>query len=153
MKINSIVFYVLMAISLVVVALFCFSDSKAVVYNNVSFEEPNQTSTFLIWTYVLFGLACLATLAAACISFVNNSRKDPKNAIKTVVVFVSLALLLLITYMIGDGSELEIIGYTGTDNKDPFWLKLSDMCLYSTYVLLFIGAFAAIAGNFVKKIK
>jgi hypothetical protein len=67
-------------------------------------------------------------------------------------VFVSLIVLLLVTYLIGDGSEMEIMGYEGTDNKDPFWLKVTDMCLYSTYALLFIGALAALLGGFFKKI-
>jgi hypothetical protein len=47
---------------------------------------------------------------------------------------------------------MEIMGYEGTDNKDPFWLKVTDMCLYSTYALLFIGALAALLGGFFKKI-
>lgn len=142
-----------MAISIVVIALFCFCDTTPVVYNGEPFEEPNQTSTFLIWSYILFALAAVATIVSAIISFSINFSKDKASALKTGVVFVSLILLLGITYAIGDGSELPIVGYEGTDNKDPFWLKITDMCLYSTYVLLFIGAFAAIAGGFLKKIK
>lgn len=152
MKVNSIVFYVLAAISLIIIALFCLGGSEEVIYNKEKFDEPVNTSMFLFWTYALVGLVCLATIFSAGSSFFINLQKNPQNAIKTAVVFLSLLVLLLVTYLIGDGSEMAILGYEGTDNKDPFWLKVTDMCLYSTYTLLFIGALAALLGGFFKKI-
>lgn len=121
------------------------------VYNKESFEEPVNTSMFLFWTYALVGLVCLATVFSAAQSFYINSKKDVKNAIKTAVVFISLIVLFVVTFAIGDGTKMTILGYEGTDNEDWTWLKITDMCLYSTYALLFIGALAALIGGFFKK--
>jgi len=46
---------------------------------------------------------------------------------------------------------MNIPGYDGTDNV-PFWLKLTDMFLYSIYILLFVTIVAIIASGIKKKI-
>jgi hypothetical protein len=44
-------------------------------------------------------------------------------------------VLLGVTYTIGDGTPLNMIGYDGTENV-PFWLKITDMFLYTIYFMI-----------------
>jgi hypothetical protein len=49
----------------------------------------------------------------------------------------------------GSDEPLTIPGYSGTDNV-PFWLKITDMFLYSIYIL-FAGTVLAIIFSSIKK--
>ena len=46
---------------------------------------------------------------------------------------------------------MQIQGYSGTDNV-PFWLKITDMFLYSIYILLFVTVVAIIVSGIKKKL-
>jgi len=51
----------------------------------------------------------------------------------------------------GSGTPMNIPGYEGTDNV-YFWLKLTDMFLYSIYILLFVTVVAIIVSGIKKKL-
>ncbi|MBZ4674938.1 MAG: hypothetical protein JG772_627 [Dysgonamonadaceae bacterium] len=55
----------------------------------------------------------------------------------SLLVIIALAALFGITYTLGSGTPLNIVGYTGPDNV-PGTLKMTDMWIFSIYVMLML---------------
>ncbi len=99
----------------------------------------------------MLGLAVAATLLAAVFQFGAAFKDSPANAVKSLLGLVLLVAVLGISWAMGDSTTLQIPGYSGTDNV-PFWLKLTDMFLFSIYALLLITIVAIIASGIKKKL-
>ena len=67
------------------------------------------------------------------------------------IILLLLVVVLIVAWSMGDGTPMQIPGYSGTDNV-PFWLKITDMFLYSIYILLFVTIVAIIASGIKKKL-
>ena len=76
---------------------------------------------------------------------------EEANAIKSLLGLVLLVVVLVVAWSMGDGTPMQIQGYSGTDNV-PFWLKITDMFLYSIYILLFVTVVAIIVSGIKKKL-
>ena len=101
--------------------------------------------------YVLFGLAVAATIIAAVFQFGAALKDNPAGAIKSLLGLVLLVVVLVVAWAMGDGTPMNIPGYDGTDNV-PFWLKLTDMFLYSIYILFGATVLAIIFSSIKKKL-
>ena len=64
--------------------------------------------------YVLFGLAIAATVIAAVFQFGAALKDNPANAIKSLLGLVLLAVVLIVAWAMGDGTPMQIPGYSGT---------------------------------------
>ena len=85
---------------------------------------------FIIWAYILFGLAALLSLVFPLYFFVQN----PKNALKTLLGIALMGAVALFGYVLADPTPI----YTPTN--DPNFsitnvLVLTDTGLIATYVL------------------
>ena len=151
-KVSYYALYAMFAIILIVLGLFYLGGDAqgADVIAGVDPEmwQPANTNALLMLIYGLFGLAVAATVVAAVFQFGAALKDSPANAIKSLVLLV---VVLVIAWAAGDGTPMNIPGYDGTDNV-PFWLKLTDMFLYSIYILLFVTIVAIIASGIKKKI-
>ncbi len=154
-RISYYVLYAMFAIILIVIGLFLF---RRKCYRRCSdcgvdpeMWQPAQTDALLYLMYVLFGLAIAATVVAAIFQFGAALKDSPAAAIKSLLGLVLLVVVLVVAWAMGDGTPMQIPGYSGTDNV-PFWLKLTDMFLYSIYILLFVTVVAIIASGIKKKI-
>ena len=147
--------YAMFAIILIVMALFFFGGNATgdAVIAGVDPEmwQPAQTDSLLYLMYALFGLAVAATVLGAIFQFGAALKDNPANAIKSLLGLVLLAVVLIVAWALGDGTPMQIPGYSGTDNV-PFWLKLTDMFLYSIYILLFVTVVAIIVSGIKKKL-
>lgn len=65
---------------------------------------------------------------------------------------ILLVVLLVATYSAGSDQPLVIPGYSGTENV-PFWLKLTDMFLYSIYIMMGILVLLILGFGITKKFK
>ena len=124
-KIVKIFSWILMGVSALVALLF---------YTNSISEAP-----YIIWAYVLVGLASAMALVFPIIYFVNN----PKNAIKALVGIGALGLIFLIGYLVADTTPI----VTATSELDPNFsdptvLRLADTGLIMTYILMFVAVLA-----------
>lgn len=63
-----------------------------------------------------------------------------------------LAVIILIAYAMSDGTPLNIVGYTGTDNV-PSHLMFSDTILYTMYFLFGGAIVAIIATELLRKVR
>lgn len=145
-KISTWVLYVMMAISAVVIVVFYAGGS---IDPEAEMLTPVYTDYLLNWMYALVGLGILCTVVFSLLNFVMTLIHNPKDAIQRVIVIAVCCGVLYGAWSLGDGTPLNIPGYEGTENVE-FWLKLTDMFLYTIYLLLG-GAIAAIAVSSVAK--
>ena len=141
-KTSSYTFLALVAISVIVFALFLFGGSELdMKYNKVY----AYTDVLIYWTYALGILSVVTVLFFAVKDFIAELSASPSGALKKIAGPIALVVLLLVTYAIGDTTPLKLNEEAQRFNA-PFWLKFSDMWIYSVYVLLFLTIVAAIAG-------
>ena len=62
-----------------------------------------------------------------------------------------LAVVMIVAWSMGSGEQMNIPGYSGTDNV-PFWLKVTDMFLYTIYFLLGATVLAMLFSSIKKKL-
>ena len=75
-KISKITLWVLIGITIVVMALFLLVGYDNKYEENPNFNDPQLTDLLIVWTYILIGAACVATIGAVIYGFVNGSNKS-----------------------------------------------------------------------------
>ena len=141
-KTSSYTFLALVAISVIVFALFLFGGSELDMKDNKVYA---YTDVLIYWTYALGILSVVTVLFFVVKDFIAELAASPSGALKKIAGPIALIVLLLVTYAIGDTTPLKLNEEAQRFNA-PFWLKFSDMWIYSVYVLLFLTIVAAIAG-------
>ena len=141
-KTSSYTFLALVAISVIVFALFLFGGSELDKKDNKVYA---YTDVLIYWTYALGILSVVTVLFFVVKDFIAELAASPSAALKKIAGPIALIVLLLVTYAIGDTTPLKLNEEAQRFNA-PFWLKFSDMWIYSVYVLLFLTIVAAIAG-------
>ena len=135
-KVSYYVFYVCIALILVVLGMFF-----GVGYNETNaagLVEPANTPALMYLMYGMFAVTVIATRIGAIAQFGGALKDNPKGAVKSLLGLILLVVLLIVTYNIGS-SETVVLG-DGSEYSDVTMLKVSDMLLYSTYVLFGIAA-------------
>ena len=111
-KVSYYVFYVCVALILVVLGMFYgvgYGETNA-----AGQVEPANTPALMYLMYGMFAVTVIVTLIGAIAQFGGALKDNPKGAIKS------------------------LLG--GVVYSDTMWLKITDMFLYSTYVLAIIAA-------------
>jgi len=90
-----------------------------------------RTDMVLIWSYILLILTAIAALVFPLVTVFTNT----KALVRLVGVLAGAAILILISYLLASDNPINIIGYTGTANRDPGTLKMVDTTLFVTYML------------------
>ena len=154
-KVSYYVLYALLAIILVVLGLFFFGgDAQGeAVLMGVDHEmwQPANTDTLLYLVYALLGIAIVATVVGFLFQFGTALKDSPVAALKSLLGVVLLVVVMVVAWSMGSDKPLNIPGYDGADNV-PFWLKVTDMFLYTIYFLLGATLVAMILGGIKKKI-
>jgi len=128
-KIISIILYVLMGISLVLVIMFYFGKVVPGT-EGTNMEEPVITGKILIWAAIL----TILTVGLAVIFPIMHLISNPKSAKQFLFVLLGVAILIFIAYSLASNEVLEIPGYIGKDNV-PGTLKFVGTGLILTYIL------------------
>ena len=152
---SGLVLTVMLVISLVIFGLFFWGGETPMdqrVVADPSLSEPLYTDAILYWNYVLFVLGVIAMLVGALYKFGSTFVDSPKAALKSLVGLIALVLVLVITWAIGDSTPLVMPGYEGTENV-PFWLKISDMFLYTIYIQVVVMILLMLGFGITKKFK
>ena len=147
--ITQVLYWALLAISVLLIVLFYVKNGDI----NPDDPFPKQMTDFggilnifIIWTYILIGLAVFVTL----IFPIGNMIVNPKSGLKTLISIVIVAALLFVGYQLASDVELILPGYTGNDNV-PEILKLTGMGIYMMYFMLG-GAILAMVYSSISKI-
>ena len=122
-------------VSVIVLAMFYLGGVVDPAAEN---KEPVNTS--LLLCLVLFGI----------MQFFSTLKTKPKAALGSLVVLIAFVVLLGVTYAMGDATPLPGINVDSAQFNTAGWLKVSDMWIYSTYVLLGLSVLAMIAGSLKK---
>lgn len=117
MKYLSIVRYVLIVVSVIVVLLPFITSTGAV----------QDVDAMLQWTYAMIGI----TVASVIILPLFNLAKNPKAAVRSFVGILIVGVVFAVAYSLADSTPIEAATKT-YDNVTE--LKLSDTGLYMTYV-------------------
>ena len=150
-KVSGSVLYVILAITIIVAGLFFFGgeDPNPLVPD---MSQPVYTDSLIYLMYVLLGITIVITLAAAVYQFVMNFIDSPKAAIKSLASIIVLVGLLIVTWAAGSEQALVMPGYDGAENV-PFWLKLTDMFLYTIYIMMAVLILLILGFGIAKKFK
>jgi hypothetical protein len=121
--------WALMAISLVLVAIFFFGGFVEGT-EGTSSAEPVITETILRWAYILLIIAAIFALVFPLIFIASNL----KSAKSLGIVILIAAVLIFISNRLASDEVLNLIQYTGPDNV-PGTLKTVGTFLIFTYIL------------------
>jgi len=136
--------YIGVLISLVVLGLFYLGGQVPAHEQLVAdMSQPKFTDLLLYWMYALLAITIIVWVLFIILSSMTQLKDSPKKALGGFLALLGLAALLVVTYVIGDGTLLNIPGYEGTDNR-PAMLKMTDMWLYSIYVMFVVTILAMI---------
>ena len=138
-KVSYYVFYVCIALILVVLGMFF-----GVGYNETNaagLVEPANTPALMYLMYGMFAVTVIATLIGAIAQFGGALKDNPKGAVKSLLGLILLVVVLVVSYSMG--SEATIMTGDGP-YSDAFWLKITDMLIYSIYCLFGVAAVGTI---------
>lgn len=96
---------------------------------------PKFTNLFIVWAYVLTGIAVGFAVIFPVIQMITN----PKNAKKGLMGIVALAVIIVIAYALASSEILNINNAELAKYNVPSTLKYAGMMLYSVYVLAFVA--------------
>ena len=138
-KVSYYIFYVLIALILVVLGLFFM-----VGYNNPMGEHnaPEHTETLMFLMYAMLTVCVLVTVLGGLAQFAASLKDDPKGAVKSLVAVALFAAVLIGAYVMG--SEEPLTMADGSQFTDVTMLKLSDMMIYAIYLLLGVTGIATL---------
>lgn len=130
MKHISIVRYVLMAVSVIVI-VFGWLLAK---------DEASGVDLLLRWLYVILGLAVVCIVVFSIYALLQN----PKSAVQSLIGLGAIVVVVGIAWALSSGETVVTPTNTYTD---PGLLKLADTSLYAMYVLLAGAVLAVLFGE------
>ena len=138
-KVSYYIFYVLIALILLVLGLFF-----GVGYNNPmgEYNAPEHTETLMFLMYAMLAVCVLVTVLGGLVQFAMSLKDDPKGAVKTLVALALFAAALIGAYVMGSDEPLTMAD--GSQFTDATMLKLSDMMIYAIYLLLGVTGIATL---------
>ena len=138
-KVSYYIFYVLIALILLVLGLFF-----GVGYENQvgDYNAPEHTETLLFLMYAMLGVCILVTIIGSLAQFATTLKDNPKGAMKTLVCLALFAAVLAVAYTMG--SDAPVVMGNGTEFTEAGWLKLTDMTLYAIYFLVAAASVATL---------
>ncbi|GAB1359281.1 hypothetical protein MASR1M31_10630 [Porphyromonadaceae bacterium] len=136
-KISAIFLWGLLLGTVAVLAVFFLGGSSEMPELNLAPElwKPTYTDLLLNWGYIVLGVGVLSTLGFALVHFTKELKDRPMDAVKSLAGLVGVIAMFFICWSLGSGETLTIPGYDGKDNV-YFWLKWTDMLLFSAYFIL-----------------
>lgn len=147
-KLSMRVFYALIAVYIVVFTMYWFVGYTRPFADNPNFNAPLFTDAVIILGYCLiFTSVCITVWAVARTLRTRDKGEyyDNNIPVKKINYFVAIGVLLLcvLTFLIGSSSDIVI---NGTRFTNYFWLKASDMFIYTSLILMIIAIIAVIYG-------
>ena len=150
-KISNIVLWVVAAISIVVFALFYLGgEAENSPWAGTQNSDPKYTETLIFWIYTMFALCIICLVGFGLFSFSTSMMEKPKSALAGLGAILAFVALLGITYSLGDTTPLEHINADSQVYNTPFWLKTTDMFIFSVYVMLTVCILSMIGGAVMK---
>jgi hypothetical protein len=146
-RILTILLYILLAVSAVLIAIFYFGpDVEGTTGTNL--EEPTITNFILRWAYGLLVVGAILAILFPLGYMIAN----PKNATKALMALVFIGVVVLVGYFLASDRILEMTAYQGTGNN-PTTLKWAGTGIISMYLLLGLAVLSIIFSEIAKFFK
>lgn len=143
-KVSSWTLLIVSIISIVVLGMFY---AGGVVDPAAEMKEPIYTGILINWTSVLFFITIVSTIIFALWQFVTLLQTNAKSAVASLIVVVVFAAILFITYSMGDATPLQGLNADSQKYNIPMWLKVTDMWIMSTIILMAMIIAAVVWGS------
>lgn len=152
-KISSSILYAVLVVTLVILGMFFMGgeDTNRIIADP-EMSQPLYTDPLIYWMYVLLGITIIVTVLAAIFQFATSFMDSPKDAVKSLLGLIAIIAVLIVSWAMGSGESLVMPAYDGTENV-PFWLKITDMFLYSFYFLMGVAILLIFGFGIAKKFK
>lgn len=124
------------------IALLIISFALGVVFYLMNGDDNRMVSTLLTWAYILVGVSAVC---AIILPMMFRSGRGGKKTLVEVIIFVAL---LVVSYLVASGSEVELPG--GQVNPSHGVLKRTDTLLILSAILLAGAILAALFGGLYK---
>ena len=144
-KIASIVYYVLLVLSAVVLVLFfCVGFGNQESLPSGFYKSPQFTNLLMWWMYILVAICGICTVVGAVTAKggkVDSQMPAWGDTLAKVGLWLFVPVLLVTWFL---GSKVPIMTGTGL-YEDAFWLQATDAIIYTVYVLLVVTVVALVA--------
>mgnify|MGYP000018239402 FL=1 len=149
-KIRKMSSWTLLVVSLISIVVLGMFFGGGITTPGEEMKEYVYTGLLLNWTTGLFFVTIVCMVLFAIWQFVNLLKVNPKSAVAALGVVVAFVAMLFITYSIGDGTPLQGLNADSQKYNTVGWLKITDMWINSSIVLMVLIIIAVVAGS-VKK--
>jgi peptidoglycan/LPS O-acetylase OafA/YrhL len=103
-------------------------------------DSPIFTNTFIVWAYILTGIATLSAIVFPIVKMVGN----PQNAKKSIMGVVALLIVVAIAYFFSSGDLMKLNDPEMAKYNIHSTLKEVDTGIITTYLLIGIAIVAMI---------
>ena len=145
-KIASIVYYILIAVSAVVLVLFfCVGFGNQESLPSGFYKSPQYTDLLMYWMYALAAICGICTVVGAVTAKggkIDSNMPAWGKALATIGLWLFIPVMVVAWFM---SNATPIMTGTGL-YEDAFWLQATDAIIYTVYVLLGVTALALIVG-------
>lgn len=139
-QISNRILYLLLGLSAVVFCLFYLVGYDIPYIFEPEYNAPAFTDILLIFLYLLLVVSVIVALFAVMKEYKTRSTESIVNGIRVGrIVWGTVALLvgsLAVTFLLGSSSPVSVNGKSFTD---VFWLKTTDMFIYTTSILIVVA--------------
>ncbi|MBP3214140.1 MAG: hypothetical protein J6M19_04810 [Bacteroidaceae bacterium] len=148
-KTSKITLWVLIGISIVVMALFLLVGYDTPYEENPKFNDPAMTDLLIIWTYILIIATALATVGAVIYGFVSGGNKskneDTGMASKAgIMAWGTFLVSVVIGIVVGIANQSEVLLINGERWNDPTDIILTDTSMISILILTIVTVIATV---------
>lgn len=147
-KVSGLVLVLLVTVSVIMFGAFFLAGYDRPYEEDTSYNAPLLTDALIVFTYVLMAVA----VAVAVVSVFRGvrmrggagivSNRVPSGKIASCTIAV-LLLTLAVTFVSGSAEPLRI---NGKPYSDSLWLKLTDMLINTSVILMVIASAAVLYG-------
>lgn len=139
-KTSKITLWVLIGISVVVMALFLLVGYDTPYEENPKFNNPQMTDLLIVWTYILIAVTALATIGAVIFGFVSGGNKSKNEDIGLaskagVIAWGTFIVAVVIGIVVGIAGKDEVLLINGKDWNNPTDIILTDTSMISILIL------------------
>lgn len=144
-QISTRILYILVGIAVVVFALFYLIGYNMPYMFDPTYNAPMFTDVVLWLLYLMTFITLCVAVAAVVKGYRNRSSESIVNGVPAArIAWCTVALLvvsLVVTFLLGSSSAVTVGGVKFTD---AFWLKTTDMFIYTILLLIIVAAGAVV---------
>lgn len=146
-KISKITLWVLIGISLVVLALFLLVGYDTPYEENPKQVAPQLTDLLIIWTYILIAVTAVAAVGAVIYGFVSGGNKSKHEEVGPaskagLIAWGTFLVSVIIGVVMGISNQSEVLLINGERWNDPTDIILTDTSMISILILTVVTILA-----------